>query len=238
LLRVKGLKRNKANLLIAGLVIAIAAGVGALVAHWDVCWGVLCNFSVQGNIDRLKTFILAKGIWAPLVSAFLMVAQSVVLFLPAFPIFIVNALAFGPVWGTLLSWSSAVLGSILCFLIAKTLGRPAVERLVNQVHLETADAALRRYEKYIIPLFGFVPVISFDVVSYAAGLTLLSFWEFLPLVCLAQIPSTLFYSLMVHKFDQGTLDVYWIVAAALFLLLGIGSVIVRGWIGRRRSRQA
>jgi uncharacterized membrane protein YdjX (TVP38/TMEM64 family) len=166
-----------------------------------------------------------------------MISQSVILFLPAFPIFVVNALAFGPLWGTLLSWSSAVLGSILCFAIAKILGRPVVQRLVNKVHLEAADSTLKRYEKYIILLFGFVPVISFDVISYAAGLTVLAYWEFLPLVCIAQIPSALFYSLLVNQIDRGTLDAYWVIAASLFFLLGIGSLAFRGLLGRRKRKE-
>ncbi len=136
----------------------------------------------------------------------------------------------------MLSWGSAVSGSLICFTIAKTFGRPVVQRLVNKVHLEAADGALKKYEKYVILFFGFIPIISYDVISYAAGLTILSFWEFFPLVCLAQIPSALFYSLLVHKIDQGTLDVYWIIAAALFILIGMGSLILR-IIFNRRSRE-
>ncbi len=219
-------------LLIAFLVVSIAIGLIFLFLHWPRDWTFLNATAFHGNIARLKAFILSFGFWSPLISAFLMIAQSVVLFLPAFPIFVVNALAFGPVWGTLLSWSSAVLGSTLCFSIAKILGRPAVERLVNQVHLEAADRTLKRYEKYVILLFGFLPVISFDVISYAAGLTVLTYWEFLPLVCIAQIPSALFYSLLVNRIDRGTLDVYWVVGACLFFLLGIAGIILRGLIGR------
>jgi len=212
-------------------------GLVYFISSWSLSGVFLNGIAIHGNIDRLKSFILSYGFWAPLISAFLMIAQSVVLFLPAFPIFVVNALAFGLVWGMLLSWSSAVLGSITCFGIAKILGRPFVQRLVNRVHLETADTALRRYEKYIILFFGFVPVISFDVISYAAGLTLLTLWEFIPLVCIAQIPSALFYSLLVHKIDRGTLDIYWVVAAGLFFLLGIGSLAVRAYLGRRRRKE-
>jgi uncharacterized membrane protein YdjX (TVP38/TMEM64 family) len=232
----KGLKRRTSIVLIAFLV-AMAIGWLFLLSHWSQCSVYLKDLALHGNIDRLKCLVLSYGAWAPLISAALMVGQSVILFLPAFPIFVVNALAFGLLWGLLLSWSSAVLGSITCFAIAKTLGRPVVHRLVNRVHLETADAALRRYEKYVILFFGFVPVISFDVISYAAGLTLLTYWEFIPLVCIAQIPSALFYSLLVHKIDQGTLDVYWGVAAGLFFLLGIGSLAVRSYLGRRRRKE-
>lgn len=196
------------------------------------------SLGFQGNIDRLREFIVAFGFWAPLISAFLMVAQSVVLFLPAFPIFVVNALSFGAFWGMLLSWSSAVLGSLLCFTIAKKLGRPVVQRLVNRIHLQAADAALRRYEKYVILVFGLMPVISFDVISYASGLTLLTCWEFLPLVCLAQIPSALFYSVLVHKIDQGTLDVYWVFGASLFLSLGVVSLGLRAFFSRRWRKES
>ncbi len=226
------------TLLIVFLVVSIAAGLVVLFIHWPRDWTFLNAMAFHGNIARLKTFILSFGFWSPLISAFLMIAQSVVLFLPAFPIFVVNALAFGPVWGTLLSWSSAVLGSTLCFSIAKVLGRPAVQRLVNKVHLEVADSTLKRYEKYIILLFGFVPVISFDVISYAAGLTVLTYWEFLPLVCIAQIPSALFYSLLVNRIDRGTLDVYWVIGACLFFLLGIGGLILRSLFGRLKGSNA
>lgn len=229
--------RSRTSIVLISFLVAMATGWLFLLSHWSQCSIYLNDLAVHGNIDRLKSFILSYGVWAPLISATLMVGQSVILFLPAFPIFVVNALAFGLLWGLLLSWGSAVLGSITCFSIAKTLGRPVVHRLVNRVHLETADRALRRYEKYIILFFGFVPVISFDVISYAAGLTLLTYWEFISLVCIAQIPSALFYSLLVYKIDQGTLDVYWVVAAGLFFLLGIGSLAVRAYFGRRRQKE-
>ena len=239
--RAKGGSRGRRYLLFtwigfsAGLLIA---GFGCLYEFWPQISGYLNGLGLHGNIERLRTLILSFGFWAPLISALLMVGQSVILFLPAFPIFVVNALCFGVFWGMLLSWSSAVLGSLLCFSIAKKLGRPSVQRLVNRVHLEAADAALRKYEKYIILPFGFLPVISFDVISYASGLTLLTFWEFLPLVCLAQIPSTLFYSVLVDRIDRGTLDVYWIVGAVLFLLLGAVSPLFRALLIRRRREDA
>ena len=233
------LRRSYLILFILGLVAAVVGGLVYLLVPGPRGGGDFFNgIELHGNIQRLKTLILSFGLWAPLISAFLMVAQSVVLFLPAFPIFVVNALVFGPFYGLLLSWSSAVTGSMVCFSIAKTLGRPVVERLVKKDHLETADRALKKFEKYVILLFGFIPVVSFDVISYAAGLTLLAYWEFLLLVCIAQVPSALFYTLLVHRIDRGTLDVYWIVAAVLFFLLGFGSTAVRAYLNRQRQKES
>ena len=223
-------------------VIVFSAGLGmggiyGLYRAWPLVSAFINSIGFQGNIDRLREFLLSFGLWAPLISACLMVAQAVVLFLPAFPLFVVNALCFGVFWGTILSWSSAVCGSLVCFAIAKKLGRPAVQRLVNRVHLEAADLALRKYEKYVILFFGFLPVISFDVISYASGLTILLFREFVPLVFLAQIPSALFYSVLVDKIDRGTLDAYWAVGAVLFLTLGAGSLALRTYLMRRWRRK-
>ncbi len=231
------MRKSYLILFILGLVAAVVGGLVYLLIPVPGGGGDFLNgIELQDNIHRLKTLILSFGLWAPFISTFLMVAQSVVLFLPAFPIFVVNALVFGPFYGLLLSWSSAVMGSMVCFSIAKTLGRPVVERLVKKDHLETADRALKKYQKYVILLFGFVPVVSFDVISYAAGLTLLAYWEFLLLVCIAQVPSALFYTLLVHRIDRGTLDIYWIVAAVLFFLLGFGSTAVRAYLNRRRQK--
>jgi uncharacterized membrane protein YdjX (TVP38/TMEM64 family) len=222
------------------LTLCLAAGVvGGLIylSRRPDASAWVSGMEIYGNIQRLKMVILSFGLWAPLISAFLMVAQSVILFLPAFPIFIVNALVFGPVWGFLLSWGSAVTGSIVCFSIARNLGRPVVQRLVNPVHLETADRILKKYEKYVILLFGFVPVVSYDVISYASGLTRLTYAEFILLVLVGQIPSALFYTLLVHQVDRGTLDFYWVVAAVLFFLVGIGSLAARAYLNRRRREE-
>jgi uncharacterized membrane protein YdjX (TVP38/TMEM64 family) len=230
----KNFLRFSLIVLLAG---AVCGGIYGLYRVWPHISASINSIGFQGNIDRLREFILSFGFWAPFISACLMITQSVVLFLPAFPIFVVNALSFGVFWGMLLSWSSAVLGSLVCFVIAKRLGRPAVLRLVNRIHLEAADLALRKYEKYVILFFGFLPVISFDVISYASGLTLLTFWEFLPLVFLAQVPSTLFYSVLVDKIDRGTLDAYWAIGAVLFLMLGVVSLALRSYLTNRWGKK-
>ena len=231
------LKRTSTIILAAGCLAILGAGITYLLTQWPQYNSFFNSLPIQGNISRLKSFILSFGLWAPLISAAFMVAQSVILFLPAFPLFVVNALAFGLFWGTLLSWSGAVLGSVACFTIGKLLGRPYVQRLVNQVHLEAADRTLKRYEKYVILLFGFIPIISFDVISYAAGLTALSYKEFILLVCIAQIPSALFYSLLLSKIDQGTLNIYWVVAAIIFFFLGLVGLLIRIFVSYRREKK-
>jgi uncharacterized membrane protein YdjX (TVP38/TMEM64 family) len=127
-------------------------------------------FFILSNVDvgMARDYILGFGIWAPIVSFFLMVFQSIAAPLPAFIITFANAGLFGWVYGAILSWSSAMAGAVLCFYIARYLGRDTVERLTSVKALKTIDDFFKYYGKYAILIARLLPFISFDVVSYAA----------------------------------------------------------------------
>ena len=146
------------------------------------------------NVDAIKEYILSFGIWAPIISFLLMVFQSLIAPLPAFVITFANAGLFGWWKGAILSWSSAMVGAVLCFCIAKFYGRGVVERLTSKNALEKVDVFFDKYGKYAILIARLLPFISFDIVSYAAGLTSMSFWSFFWATGLGQLPATIVYS--------------------------------------------
>src|SRR4051794_992030 len=76
-----------------------------------------------GSVDNLRKTMLTYGGWGVAISIGLMVGQAIIAPLPMNVVTITNALVFGPVWGSLLSWFSTVLGACLCFLLSKTLGK-------------------------------------------------------------------------------------------------------------------
>lgn len=153
-------------------------------------------FSIFNSLDieNVKEYILSFGILAPLISFLLMVFQSVIAPLPAFLITFTNAALFGWVYGALLSWFSAMIGAILCFYIAKLLGREFVEKLTSKTALHSFDAFFEKHGKYAILIARLLPFISFDIVSYAAGLTKIKLKDFIIATGLGQLPATLVYS--------------------------------------------
>ena len=153
-------------------------------------------FSVFKNVDvaDVKTYLLSFGLWAPVVSFMLMIFQSVVAPLPAFLITIANAGLFGWIPGAVLSWTSSMAGAALCFYIAKFYGREVVEKLTSKTALNSVDVFFTKYGKYAILISRLLPFVSFDIVSYAAGLTSMSFWPFFWATGLGQLPATLVYS--------------------------------------------
>ncbi len=151
---------------------------------------------IMSNVDveLVKGYILSFGILAPVVSFLLMVLQSIMAPLPAFIITFANAGLFGWVKGALLSWSSAMAGAALCFFIAKFYGREAVEKLTSKFAVENIDKFFEKYGKYAILIARLLPFISFDIVSYAAGLTSMGFWSFFIATGIGQLPATIIYS--------------------------------------------
>lgn len=146
------------------------------------------------NLESLKQYILSFGIWAPIISFILMILQSVAAPLPAFLITFANAALFGWVKGALLSWTSAMAGAALCFYIARFLGRDTVEKLTSKFAIDSVDEFFNKYGKHTILIARLLPFMSFDLVSYAAGLTSMSFISFFIATGIGQLPATIIYS--------------------------------------------
>lgn len=146
------------------------------------------------DVAVAREYILSFGIWAPIVSFFLMVFQSVAAPLPAFIITFANAGIFGWVKGAILSWSSAMAGAAICYAIARIYGRNVVEKFTTRKALKEVDIFFERYGKWAILIARLLPFVSFDIVSYAAGLTAMGFWEFFWATGLGQLPATIVYS--------------------------------------------
>ena len=148
----------------------------------------------SGDFTVVKEFVASYGAYAAAVSFALMILQSVAAPLPAFLITFANANLFGWWQGAILSWSSAMAGAVLCFYIARILGRDVAEKLTSKAGLQQIDVFFERHGNLSILIARLLPFISFDYVSYAAGLTSMSFWGFFVATGIGQLPATIVYS--------------------------------------------
>ena len=149
---------------------------------------------VKGDFENIKIFVRSYGAYAILVSFALMIMQCIVAPLPAFVITLANAGLFGWWQGAILSWSSAMAGAALCFYIARILGRDVAEKLTSKAGLKQVDEFFEKYGNNTILICRLLPFVSFDIVSYAAGLTSMSFWDFFIATGIGQLPATIVYS--------------------------------------------
>lgn len=146
------------------------------------------------SIEAIAEYIRSFGIYAVLASFLLMVLQSVVAPLPAFLITFANAAIFGWWQGALLSWISSMAGAVLCFYIARILGRDVVEKLTSKYAMASVEGFFEKYGKHTILICRLLPFVSFDFISYAAGLTPMGFVAFIVATGIGQLPATIVYS--------------------------------------------
>lgn len=146
------------------------------------------------NLESVIELIRSYGAYAAVISFFLMILQSILSPIPALLITLSNAAVFGWWKGALLSFWSSMVGAALCFYIARTLGRDVVEKITTKTGLAKVDEFFERYGKNSILICRLLPFVSFDIVSYAAGLTPIKFWDFFIATGLGQLPATIVYS--------------------------------------------
>ncbi len=147
-----------------------------------------------GDFSVASEFMARYGAAAAAVSFLLMVFQSVIAPLPAFLITIANANLFGWWQGAILSWASAMAGAAVCFWIARVVGREAVERLAGKNGIRQMEEFFRRHGTQSVLIARLLPFVSFDWVSYFAGLTSMRFWSFFWATGVGQLPATIVYS--------------------------------------------
>ena len=153
------------------LVIVLALGVFLLRD------GLLDGSLDWPDRDRLQAWIDAAGIFGPLLVVTLMGLAIVASPLPSAPIALAAGAAYGHTFGTILVVLGAEIGAIAAFLLARRLGRPFVERHLGR---KVAPGFLGSQNTLTFVVFAsrLLPFLSFDLISYAAGLSPLHLWRF------------------------------------------------------------
>jgi uncharacterized membrane protein YdjX (TVP38/TMEM64 family) len=186
----------------------------------------------SGDGEAVGAYLRAFGVWAPVASLLLMVVQAVAAPVPAILVAFANGLTFGVVGGGLLTVAGQTLAAALCFGIARAVGRPPVEALAGKFGLETADRWFVRWGARGIVLTRLVPGLSFDVISYAAGLTGIRFGPFLAATAIGVAPQAFLYAYLIREAPQSA----WLFYAASWLVVSAVVAIAVVRIRRQPSR--
>lgn len=164
--------------------------------------------------EDFRRFAESWGSWAALGSITLMVLHPILPF-PAELIAAANGSLFGFLWGTAITWTGAMLGAALSFGVARSLGRPTLRRVASAGFHRRIEQWQGR-PAYLL-MIRLVPVISFNLINYAAGVTGLGWWRFLWTTGLGILPITVASVVL----GQELLEAPWYVWAAT-----IGGVIL------------
>ena len=213
---------------------AAAAIIAILVAALSVYLWQTGGFEPIADPARLRRWIGGLGMAGPAAIMVLLALAIVVNPIPSAPIALAAGAAYGHVWGTVYVLVGAEAGALIAFAIARLVGYEALRRRFG-VRLSLGLLGSQTMLMAIVFATRLLPFVSFDIVSYAAGLTPLTWWRFAVATLLGILPAS--FALAHFGDEMATGDAQGIALAALALGLLTALPVVVGYLrDRRRAR--
>ncbi len=181
-------------------------------------WLVLRQLGMPVSLApvALSDWLSQQGMFGPLLLMLMMILAVVVGPIPTLPISAAAGLVYGMFTGTAIAVTGALAGAIIAFYLARILGREAVRRKLGDNPVFSATGS-QRFLFIAVTLTRLIPLFSFALISYAAGVTAISFWRYALATTLGMIPMTFVFAGLGHSFELS--PVLTVVAAAVILVV-------------------
>jgi uncharacterized membrane protein YdjX (TVP38/TMEM64 family) len=204
----------------------------ALLAVWQVAPSVFTAARGLMDGEHLDILVQRAGIWGPVVIVALMTVAVVASPIPSAPIALAAGAAYGHLWGTVQVVIGAELGALIAFGLARILGHDVLRRVFG----DRVDAGLLGSQTALtMTVFAsrLMPFVSFDMISYAAGLSRLHAWRFALATLAGIVPASFLLAHLGGEAVSGDLGrVTWAV-----LGLGLVTGLPLLWVATRRKAQ-
>lgn len=202
--------------------IALLAGLGLLLALAGAYLHLQRSGALATLVDSaaLHALIERIGPWGPAAVVALMTLAVVLSPIPSAPIAMAAGVAYGHGWGTLYVVLGAEAGAIVAFGIARLFGKVVVHRWFG-ARVSDGLIGSQNALTWIVFASRLLPFVSFDLMSYAAGLTLLSFWRFALATLAGVIPVSFLLAHFGREMSSGEADRFLYTALGLGLITGV-----------------
>lgn len=166
------------------------------------------------NKDKLLILIKELGLIGPVAIICLIAIAIIITPLPSAPIALVSGALYGHTFGTLYVVLGALSGALLAFMISRKLGYDYINR---KLHQKIPEKIIGSQNTLMMIVFftRLAPFISFDVISYAAGLTKLTVGRFIIATLMGIIPISFILAHLGSEVKDGEIES--IAMALLFL---------------------
>lgn len=211
------------------------AGALAILGICLLICGWLILESTPNLLDPLvlERILQQLGIVGPLVYIGVLVLSVVISPIPGAPLAVVAGVVWGMPLAGIYSVIGGFLGSLLAYFIGRTLGHSAIQALTGK-SIYVVNQRGDRYLGWLIFFSRLFPVLPFDLVSYAAGITRLSVKIYAAATLLGMIPTTFLLSYAGQSLTATVPQMVAISIVLLVLLVGLPWVVHRNnWLNMR-----
>lgn len=216
-----------AHIVIGCLIVIAVAAVYLVLSKTGVLALLMDRAAIEARIDEF-------GAMGPVAVVALMTIAIVISPIPSAPIALAAGAAYGPIWGSLYVLAGAELGALIAFAIARMVGGDVLRRWFGE-NLSLSLLGSQNNLMAIVFASRLLPFISFDLVSYAAGLTPLTWLRFAIATVAGIIPASFILAYFGDEIASGEGEriAYSIIALGALTLV---PVVARLVMRRRKKR--
>lgn len=212
--------------LVRGLLIIL---VLVLALNWLMC--------ILGS-EKSQLFVRRAGFFGPLLIIFYIVLSHVLVPLSVTPGVLLSLLLFGAYQTAIYLYLAGKISAIVNFYIARKFGRTWVTKLVGKKAMREIDEFVELSETKLLiiaRLFGFP---FFDVVSYAVGLTKVSFKKYFIITLIFSFPSSFCLNLILFKNVDFASKTNLLISLGGFITVGmIFSLLVEKYLRQKKKNE-
>lgn len=175
---------------------------------------------------QIEAFVAFFGIFAPIVFIVLSALTNILPPLAVTPLWFISIVLFGPMLGFIYSVMGNLLGNTVSFYIARIWGQDAIVRLAGKdalKHIQKLPALSDAKKVFLLKFFGGAAT---DYISYATGLSKISFTPYIIATFFAIMPMMIFGFVLILSLPTRTfastasaLGVFYAINYATTLLL-------------------
>lgn len=150
---------------------------------------------------EVADFLASFGTWTVVASIIMMILQTMFTPVPLFLVAGANGYLFGIAWGIVITLLGAILGATVAFYLARFLARDYISRKLGDYYRHVQEMNESTGLKMLF-LARLVPIIPSSIISYAAGLSKMSFLSFFLASIFGKLPEIVIYCALGHSLDK------------------------------------
>ena len=184
-------------------------------------------------LESIQPALRALGVWAP-IGFIVIYATATVLFFSGAILSLAGGALFGPVWGTAWNLAGATLGATAAFLLARSIAGEWAARRIGGRLRRLIDGVTAEGWRFVA-LMRLVPLIPFNLLNYAFGLTGISLPVYVLTSAICMLPGAVAYTWLGYA---GRSAAAGDLGALRYGLLGLGGLAMIAFLPRlfRRFR--
>jgi uncharacterized membrane protein YdjX (TVP38/TMEM64 family)/rhodanese-related sulfurtransferase len=198
------------------LFLLLAVGAGWTLTHRDLL-----------KLESVEPVLRTLGIWAP-IGFILIYATATVLFFSGAILSLAGGALFGPVWGTVWNLAGATLGAAVAFLLARSVAGEWVAQRVGGRLRRLVDGVTAEGWRFVA-LMRLVPLVPFNLLNYALGLTGISLPAYVLTSAISMLPGAIAYTWLGYA---GRSAAAGDAAGLRYALLGLGVLAMIAFLPR------